>query len=106
MGLKDGEIPKYYQPIDSCVNYQAYQFRLPTALSVDAYQQIRAYVKSFGDNLNPEAIKVLHIEHELFFIDFPAYGFPYFKISFYPQTPATKVKNYLYLLNNKLYSLL
>lgn len=97
---------EYYEKITACVNYQAYQFQLPRQLSLTAYEQLRCFVEQQGENINPPSIGVLNIHHADFFLQFPTYGFPYFKINFYPQVPATKVQHYLRLFNNQLQYLL
>jgi len=93
---------EYYKKVTACVNYQAYQFRLPTELSQTAYEQLRHFVETQGENINPANIGVLNIQHQDFFVQFPTYGFPYFTLNFYPQVPTSTVQYYLRLFNNQL----
>lgn len=102
MDSSDDTLPQHCQRIQSCVNYRAYQFALPRGLSERAYTQLQQYMLSLGENRNPPELKVLHIKHEDFFIDFPAQGFPYFKVSFYPHTPNHALHNYLTQFNEQL----
>ncbi len=95
----------FHQKITACVNYQAYRFALPSDLSTAHYQILRQFIADFGENINPPEIPVLHILHAHFFIQFPSYGFPYFKVNFYPQVPLTEVQHYLRLFNNQLHYL-
>ncbi len=96
---------KYYCHITSCVTYQAYQFGMAN-LTVQHYARLKEFVQNLGENTYPPNISVLHIKHSQFFLDFPGYGFPVFKISFYPWTPPEQVTYYLELLNNYLVQLL
>lgn len=93
---------QYQRRVSACVRYQAYVFPLPKELSKPGYARLRRQVERLGQNRNPPALQVLHIEHPEFFIDFPAYGFPSFKISFYPDAPAQIVARYLGYLNQAL----
>ncbi len=86
----------------ACVNYQAYQFDFPSHFSQTAYQILRQSIENEGENINPPELGVLHICHPLFFIQFPAYGFPYFKINFYVHVAGFEVQHYLRLFNNQL----
>jgi len=88
-----------YHPIPSCVAYQAYEFEL-SHCSLKQFEKLRAFVQSLGENLNPPTIGVLHVAHPAFFISFPSYGYPVFKISFYPATPADQIRHYLNLLSD------
>jgi hypothetical protein len=97
---------KYYQRVEACVNYKTYQFALPKILSNIAYTQLRNEVSHLGENSNPTEIIVLHIKQTDFFIDFPAQGFPYFKISFYHHATPETIAHYLNYLNTKLDTLL
>jgi len=95
-----------YRLIETCVKYQAYEFDLPTQLKVPAYEQLRYFVTTYGENTNPETINVLHIQNPLFFIDFPGYGFPIFKISFFKQTAPEQIEYYLQQIDGYLDKLL
>lgn len=103
--LNSPPTPAYHHRVTACVNYQAYQFDLPASLTPTAYEKLRTFISRFGENLNPSTIAVLHLSHPLFFIDFPAYGFPYFKVSFYPEVATTRVDDYLRLFENQLHYL-
>lgn len=93
---------KHYHVIQACVKYQAFEFLMPITLNLKNYELLRQFVQQFGENRNPPQLKVLHIKHPLFFIDFPAYGFPTFKITFYKNTLLEDVEHYLTLVNNYL----
>jgi hypothetical protein len=90
---------KYYHRIVACVTYQAYEFKLD-GLTQQHYARLNSFVQPLGDNTYPLNFKVLHIKHKFFFLDFPAYGFPVFKISFYQWTPPEQITYYLELINN------
>lgn len=92
---------KRYRSVSSCVTYQVYEFDL-NGLSLEQYAKLRIFVQTLGYNSYPSQLSVLHIKHPLFFIDFPGYGFPTAKISFYPQTVPEKVNEYLEILNGQL----
>jgi hypothetical protein len=96
---------KYYHRIASCVTYQAYEFKLDN-LTQQHYARLNSFVQTLGENTYPPNFKVLHIKHKFFLLDFPAYGFPVFKISFYQSSPAEQITYYLELLNNYLGQLL
>ena len=91
-----------YSRISACLKYQAYEFILPDNLAIEHYTALRKFVKSLGKNVNPPSINVLHIEHRLFFLDFPGYGFPGFKINFYKHTSAKEVYYYLNMIDSYL----
>jgi hypothetical protein len=95
----------YYQYVKNCIRYQTYQFQL-AMLSEPQYLLLKQFISSLGENTNPIDFPVLHIKHSLFFIDFPNYGFPYFKLTFYKTTPSQEVTYYLNKINNFLNLLL
>jgi len=97
---------QYYQKIETCVKYQVYEFKLPENLSEECYQILRTFIQTFGDNHYPLRLKVLHLQHSNFFIDFPDYGFPVFKVSFYKQTPLKQVDYYLNIINTYMNNLI
>jgi len=95
----------YYQYVKSCLRHQAYQFQLHM-LTEQQFYLLKQFIRSLGNNTNPTDFPVLHIKHTLFFIDFPNYGFPYFKFTFYKTTPAQEVEYYLTKTNHFLNTLL
>lgn len=97
---------RYYHPIQTCVNYQAYEFDLSSILTEQAYTKLRHFIANYGENTNPATINVLHIQNPLFFIDFPSYGFPIFKISFLKKTTHKQTEYYLQQINGYLAQLL
>lgn len=96
----------YYRSVQTCVKYQVYEFDLPSQLTESAYQKLRHFIANYGENTNPTTINVLHIENRLFFIDFPSYKFPVFKISFFKQTTPEQVEYYLQQISGYLAQLL
>jgi hypothetical protein len=90
---------QYYQKIETCVKYQGYEFKLPETLSAENYQTLKTFMQTLGENSYPLRLKVLHLRHGYFFIDFPDYGFPIFKVNFYKKTPLEQVDNYLNIIN-------
>jgi hypothetical protein len=90
---------RYYCKIKTCVKYQVYEFQLPENLTREHYDILRIFMQTFGENKYPERLKVLHLQHPEFFIDFPDYGFPVFKINFYKQTSLKQVDYYLNIIN-------
>ena len=95
-------MPRYYKAISSCVTYDAYSFTFPVGYTVEQHHKLYGFINQLGKNTNPAFIKVLHILHPDFFIDFPAHGFPSFKVSFYRHVTVNTQKNYLRLLNHQL----
>ncbi len=95
----------YYQNVKHCIRYQTYQFQLDK-LTEQQYFLLRQFIYALGKNTNPVDFPVLHIKHNLFVIDFPNYGFPYFKISFNKTTSTKEVDYYLIKINNFLNTLL
>lgn len=94
----------HYQYVKSCIRYQTYQFQLAT-LTEQQYIVLKQFITTLGENTTD--FPVLHIKHSQFFIDFPSYGFPYFKLTFYKTTSPQEVNQYLHKINdflNKLYS--
>ena len=98
-------IVQYYRPIQRCVNYQAYEFSLDKGLTQPQYEQLRLFVQTLGKNRNPTTFNVLHIRNQYFFLDFPSYGFPTFKISFYKHISKQKVEIYLDKINDYMHQL-
>jgi hypothetical protein len=96
---------KYYRRIQSCTKYQRYEFGLKD-LTQQHHALLRDFVQTFGESSNPPHLKVLHVKHHAFFIDFPAYGFPVFKISFYKHISPQQAEYYLDLINDYLTQLL
>ncbi len=92
--------------VETCVKYQVYEFDLPRQLESSTYKQLRDFVITYGENTNPDTINVLHIRNPLFFIDFPSYGFPIFKISFFKQTAPEQIEYYLQQIDGYLDKLL
>ncbi|MCV6637994.1 hypothetical protein [Candidatus Albibeggiatoa sp. nov. NOAA] len=95
----------HYQYVKSCIRYQTYQFQL-NQLTEQQHFLLKQFVGSLGNNANPIDFPVLHIKHSLFFIDFPSYGFPYFKLTFYKTTSPQEVEHYLNKTNDFLNQLL
>ena len=91
----------YYRQIEGCVTYQVYEFEL-THCSLQHYEKLRVFIQTLGRNNYPQEIGVLQIKHKLFFISFPTYGYPIFKINFYRWTSSEQVTYYLNLLNDYL----
>ena len=92
----------YYKKISSCVNYASFSFCFPLGYRLNQHQKMAHFIHSLGENTNPPATQVLHILHNDFFIDFPAHGFPTFKVSFYPHVSVKQQKKYCCLLNHQL----
>ncbi|MDY6992869.1 MAG: hypothetical protein SVR94_09745 [Pseudomonadota bacterium] len=92
---------RYYRRIATCGNYKAYTFEL-TGFEFEHYCALKTFIQTLGQNHYPQTVQVLRIQQRAFFIDFPAYGFPYFKISFYRQNPQTIIDQYLNLINDYL----
>ncbi len=97
-------MPCHYKAISSCVAYQSYQFDFPLKFHLHAYEKLRAFILGLADNHYPTHLQVLQLQHPDFILDFPAYGFPYFKIRFYRHVSLKMQKNYLRLLNVRLES--
>ncbi len=95
---------QYYRKIETCVKYQVYEFKLPETLNKERYQVLRAFIQTLGNNSYPSCLKVLHLRHTDFFIDFPDYGFPVFKINFYKRTK--QVDYYLNIINTYMNNLI
>jgi len=92
-----------YKKIAHCTRYHSYQFSLPLHWQQHQFALMRDYVLNLGENRYPDDFEVLQIRHELFMIDFPGYGFPYFKVNFYPDTKQQQQQYYLGLLVNQLH---
>ncbi|MCP4697317.1 MAG: hypothetical protein GY862_10760 [Gammaproteobacteria bacterium] len=96
----------HYQSVQACVAYLSYEFVLPSQLDEEKFAQLRSFISKLGENLYPAAIKVLHVKAQWFFVDFPSYGFPTFKINFFKDAPPPEVNTCLQLLNSQINSLL
>ena len=90
---------KYYRHVPACGRYQAYVFEL-TTLKPEDYVQLKAFIQTLGEQRYPQSLPVMRIKHRAFFIDFPAYGFPYFKVSFYRHSTQTLIEAQLKLIND------
>lgn len=88
----------YYQEDKNCIGFLRYRFSLQT-LSDSQYEKLKIYLKQLGEARNPADCPVLYLKNPLFFLHFPAYGFPYFFISFYPQATPEQIENYLNIIN-------
>jgi len=85
------------------VRYHSYRFFLPKYWSRLVHEELGAFVLSLGENRYPPEIGVLQVRHASFFIDYPSFGFPYFKISFYLSCPQKIRLHYLRLLADQLH---
>jgi len=80
-----------YQRMEACVQYHAYEFTLPETLSPDHYAKLRAFIQGLGDVEELVGMQLIRVRAPDFFVDFPAYGFPLFKISFYKHVAGTRI---------------
>ena len=85
------------------MRYHSYRFLLPKCWSRQAHKQLGTFVLSLGENRYPAEIDVLQVRHVSFFIDYPSFGFPYFKVSFYHGCPKKIRRHYLRLLADQLH---
>lgn len=94
----------YYQKDKNCVGFPRYRFSLQT-LSLSQYESLKTWLKQFGEERNPADCPVLYLKNPLFFLHFPAYGFPYFFATFYPQATPEQITTYLQMINQYLTTL-
>jgi hypothetical protein len=88
----------YYQEINYCLNYRSYQFSL-AGLEKWQYEMLKRWINSLGDNQYPNDFPVLRIKHPAFMIEFPSYGFPYFKVMFAKTTSTGEIQQHLCYMN-------
>lgn len=88
----------YYQEISYCLNYRSYQFNL-AGLEKWQYEMLKRWISSLGDNQYPTDFPVLQIKNPVFIIEFPNYGFPYFKIMFAKAVPNGEIQQHLCYIN-------
>lgn len=91
----------HYRQIESCVTTQTYEFELKHC-SLQHYEKLRDFIQTLGKNHYPQEIGVIQIRHKFFFMSFPTYGYPVFKISFHRWTSPDQMMYYLNLLNDYL----
>ena len=99
----NGTLLMVYEKVDSCVRYHSYRFLLPKNWQQKQHQSLAKFVLSLGENKYPESLGVLQIRHDAFFLDYPSFGYPYFKISFYKDCSKKTRQNYLRLLADQLH---
>lgn len=88
------ELPAGCTPAPACLDYQAFVFALPPALTASAFARLRDGLRGMG-RIRREALGVIYVDGDWGFLVIPPYGFPELKINFFHGIPADGARRIL-----------
>lgn len=86
-----------FGPVESCVDYQSYVYKIDPTHSPEQYKASRDRLMNLG-NADEERMGVIYVRGPWGFFVIPHYGYPTLRVSFYHDTPRTEIDDMLSLI--------
>ena len=91
------ESEQRFGPVESCVDYQSYVYRIDPGLTPGQYAASCRLLMALGKT-DEERMGVVYVRGPWGFLVIPRHGYPTLRVSFYHDTPATEINNVLGLI--------
>jgi len=90
----NGVAKQRFGPVESCLDYQSYVYRIDPCLTLEQYSESRRMLLTLG-RAEEERMGVTYVRGPWGFFVIPQYGYPTLRVSFYHDTPNTEIKDVL-----------
>lgn len=84
-------------PVESCVDYQSYVYRIDPDLTRAQYEVSCRRLMAIG-NADEERMGVVYVRGSWGFFVIPNYGYPTLRASFYHDTPEAEINDVLSMI--------
>jgi hypothetical protein len=83
-----------FGPVESCVDYQSYLYKIDPGLTAAQYAESRRLLMALG-RADEERMGVVYVRGPWGFFVIPRHGYPTLRVSFYHDTPDTEIEDVL-----------
>jgi hypothetical protein len=91
------ECTQHFGPVESCLDYQSYVYRIDPGLTPDQYATSCRHLSTIGE-ADEERMGVVYVRGPWGFFVIPHHGYPSLRVSFYHDTPDTEINSVLELI--------
>jgi len=90
-------IKQYFVPVESCIDYQSYIYKINPGLTQDQYEVSRRILTTLG-TADEQRMGVVYVRGPWGFLVIPHFGYPTMRISFFHDTAEAEINEVLSLI--------